>query len=415
MSSPLGRVRTTLPVTFRALQHRDFRLLWLGLAVSMTGSWMQSMAQGWLVLRLTDSPFHLGLVGFCSYLPMLLFALPAGAAADILPRRRALFWTQSCSLLQALVLAGLTWLGWVQPWHVAALAFTLGTAGAFDIPMRQSLLLDLVGAYDLPNAIALNSLAFNAARFIGPAIAGLLLSSFGEAPIFFLNALSYVAVLLTLALMRTDPPRASVSRSWFGEIPQGVMHAMAQRPMRHVLLLVVVTSVFAMPYSILLPVFARDILDIGSRGLGAMMAAAGAGAMGGALFLAGRREGLRSGRTAAGAMTVLGAALVAFALSRNTLASLALLLAIGAALIVQLGASNTMLQLLSPPALRGRIISLYMLSFMGMAPLGALLAGVLARAVGSRATVGLGGGVCFSAALWFAARTRLAGPLKARG
>jgi MFS family permease len=386
------------------MRHRDFRLLWLGLAVSMTGSWMQSMAQGWLVLRLTDSPLALGLVGFSSYLPMLLFALPAGAAADMLPRRRALYWTQSCSLLQALVLAGLTWSGRVQPWHVAALAFTLGTASAFDIPIRQSVLLDLVGPYDLPNAIALNSLAFNTARFIGPALAGLLLSSWGEAPIFLVNALSYVAVLASLTLMRSDPPTERVARSWFGEIPQGVAHILADRPMRQVLTLVVIASVCAMPYSILLPVFARDVLAIGSRGLGAMMAAAGAGAMCGALFLAGRRQGLRTGRTSAVALAVVGAALIAFALSSHAWTSMALLVVIGGALIVQLGSSNTMLQLLSPPPLRGRIISLYMLSFMGMAPVGALLAGVSARAIGSVATVAVGGAACLAAALLHVAR-----------
>lgn len=400
-----GRILPPAPGTFRALRHRDFRLLWLGQLVSLTGGWMQSLAQGWLVLRLTDSAFFLGLVGFFSYLPVLVLALPAGVVADRLPRRRALMWVQASAMVLALVLALLTWLDLVKPWHVAALAFGTGIVGALDIPIRQSFLLDLVGREDLPNAIALNSLAFNSARFIGPFAGGLLLARFGEATVFFLNALSFTAVLSGIGLMRATasrPPAAGAD--WIAEIRMGTAHVAADARMRTLLAMVVVTSVFCMPYSILLPVFARDILAVGSSGLGVLMAAAGAGAVAGALFLATRREGSLAGRTAVLAMGVLGAALFAFSASRDMRLSVPLLFLVGAAMIVQMATSNTMLQLLSPPELRGRIISLYMLAFMGMAPFGSLLAGSLARGLGAPAAVGLGGAICLGSALGFGLR-----------
>ena len=403
MSIPLpGRDLPLVPRTFRALGHRDFRLLWLGQLVSLTGSWMQSVAQGWLVLRLGNSAFHLGLVGFCNFAPVLLFALVAGVAADRVSRRRALYWTQGSAMVLAFTLAALTATGTVRVWHVALLAFGAGTAGAFDIPIRQSLLQDLVGREDLPNAIALNSLAFNGARLLGPALGGLLLAAAGEEVVFLVNGLSYLAVIVGLALMRARPatPPRKASDSWIAGMREGIAWVRESRKARLFLALVSISSVFGLPYSILLPVFARDVLGVGARGLGFLTGATGLGATVGALYVAGRGTRGR-GVLVATAMALLGASLVAFALSRAFALSLLLLVLVGAAMIVQMATSNTLLQLLAPEELRGRIVSFYMLAFLGTAPVGSLLAGSLAHALGTPAAVAIGGAVCVVAALGF--------------
>ena len=366
---------------------------------------MQSVAQGWLVLRLSNSAFDLGLVGFCQFLPVLILGLPAGVAADRLPRRTTLLWTQGAAMVFALLLAVLTWADLIRVWHVAVLALATGATGALDIPVRQSLLQDLVGREDLPNAIALNSLAFNCSRLIGPALGGVLLATTGEAPVFFANGVSYLAVLAAIWAIRHRPlPRPAERVSWLGEIRTGIAYAASEPRMRIVLVLVAVTSVFGTPYTILLPVFARDILAVGPGGLGWMMGAGGLGAVIGALAIAARRRQPRAGRTVAVAMLLLGLGLVAFAANRSFPVSLILLVAIGGAMIVQMATSNTMLQLLSPPELRGRIISLYVFAFLGAAPLGSLLAGSLARAFDTPRAVMIGGAVCAATSVWFATR-----------
>jgi MFS family permease len=363
---------------------------------------MQTVAQGWLVLRLTDSAFYLGLIGFCTFLPVLLFALPAGVAADHLPRRRALLWTQGASMVLALILAALTWLDCVRVWHVALLAFGVGTAGAFDIPIRQSFLQDLVGRDDLPNAIALNSLAFNGARLLGPAAGGFVLDIWGEAAVFLVNGLSYSAVLAGLLIMRVDtaaPGRRG--SSWTRELLRGLRWVLHNPRARLFLFAVVTASIFGFPYSILLPSFARDVLEAGSRGLGLLMGATGLGAVSGALFIASRRGSGRAGLRVTRGMMLLGAALSLFALSRSFWLSMGLLFLTGFAMLVQLASANTALQLMAPGQLRGRIVSLFMLAFMGMAPLGSLLGGSLARWLGTPHAVLVGGAVCLAAGIGF--------------
>lgn len=389
---------------FRALRHRDFRLLWIGQVVSLTGGWMQTVAQGWLVLRLTDSAFYLGLVGFFAFLPVLLFALPAGVAADRLPRRVTLFWTQAGSMLLGLTLAALTFFEVIRVWHVAVLAFALGTLGALAIPIRQSLLQDLVGRDDLPNAIALNSLSFNGARLLGPLLAAPLLPALGEAPLFLINGVSFVAVLIAIVMMRAPHSPPASRQSWTAEVAAGIRFAAGAPQVRSILLLVVVTSVCGSSYSVLLPVFARDILGVGASGLGYLMGAAGIGATAGALLLAARAGRLRAGRTVAIAMLALGLGLVGFAVARSFAAALVFQFVVGMSMLVQMATSNTALQLLAPPELRGRIISLYMLAFLGTAPLGSLVVGALAAGVGAPATVAGGGAACLVAAAWFATR-----------
>jgi MFS family permease len=407
MTNPLGgRILPLAPSTFRALRHRDFALYWSGQAVSLTGTWMQSVAQGWLVLRLSNSPFQLGVVGFCAFSPVLLFTLLGGLAADRVPRKAALLVTQALSMAQAAILTVLSATGVVEVWHVAALAFLLGTVNAFDVPIRQSFLFDLDGREDLPNAIAMNSIAFNGARLVGPAVAGLILASLGETACFLVNAISYLAVLVGLALIRpAAPPRQADEESWPDGIRRGVAYAWRTPAVRTILLLVAFSSVFGVPYSILMPAIARDVLGGGQRTLGFLMGAAGAGAVLGAFSITGRRSTRRSGAIVAGAMTAFGASLVAFSLSRNFWLSASLLHVVGAAMIVQMATSNAFLQLVAPPALRGRVVSIYTLMFLGMAPFGSLLSGIIAKYWGAPAAVGLGGAVCLAAALAFAFRS----------
>ena len=395
-----GRILPPLPGTFRALRHRDFRLLWTGQLVSLTGSWMQSAAQGWLVLRLTGSPFVLGLIGFCTFAPGLLFALPAGVAADRFPRRTMLLILQSAALILAAVLTVLTASGGIQVWQIAVLSVLSGTVIAFEIPVRQSFLQVLVGREDLPNAIALNSLAFNSARMLGPTLAGFLLVFRDETTCFLLNTVSFGAVLIALTMLKTrGGPEGGDGETWTTGIRNGLSYAAGHRTVRTLLMLIVLTSIFAMPYSILIPIFARDILEAGSEGLGLLMGAAGFGAMSGALFMATRKSIRDTGSTVAWALVVIGGGLALFGLSRHLALSMVCLFLVGAGTIAQLATSNTYMQLTAPPAMRGRVISLFMLSLIGMAPFGSLLAGTAARGIGTRTTVVLGGLTCLGAGL----------------
>ena len=406
MSYPLpGRTLPPTPGMFRALTHRNFRLLWIGQLVSLTGSWMQSTAQGWLVLRLTDSAFYLGLVGFCNFFPMMVLSLPAGVAADRLRPRTALLAIQGFALVNAFGLWAVTASDVVRPWHILAFALGNGTAVAFEIPIRQRFLQDLVGRDDLPNAIALNSLAFNGARLLGPSAAGFLLAAMGEAACFLVNTLSYAGVLVALLRIHA-PPQTAVPREdgWRRQMHEGIAYVTGSRRVRILLALVIVAALFGMPYQVLLPVFARDVLGAGSRGLGLLMGAAGLGAVGGALFLAARRTHRRSAPVVAIALAAFGGGLVAFAFSRTLALSFACMVVVGAALIVQMATSNTLLQLSAPEHMRGRVISLYLLSFATAAPIGALAAGWIARRVGAPWTVAGGGALCVLAAIAFATR-----------
>ncbi len=406
MSTPLpGRILPLAPGTFRALRHRNFVLYWSGQLVSLVGTWMQTVAQGWLVLRLSNSPFYLGFVGFCAFVPILLFTLLGGVVADRVARRRALLLTQTLSMLLAFALAALTWTGVVQVWHVALLAFALGTVNAFDMPLRQSFLFELVGRDDLPNAIALNSIAFNSARLIGPALAGLVLAAYGETACFTLNALSFVAALVGLTLIRVGRVAPGpTDRSWARGILDGISFAWRTPQVRVILLMVAVSSTFGMQYSVLMPAIARDVLGGDQRTLGFLVGSAGAGAILGALFVAGRASARRAGRTVGTAAALFGASLVAFAFSRSFWLSAGILLLIGGAMIVQMATSNTFLQLTAPHALRGRVVSVYTLMFVGMAPFGSLLSGLVAKFAGTPAAVGIGGAICLMAATAFALR-----------
>jgi MFS family permease len=390
------------PSPLRALAHRDFRLFIGGQLVSLIGTWMQGVAQSWLVYRLTGSSVLLGFVGFAGQIPVLILSPLGGSLADTKSRHRIIIRTQTAAMILAFVLAALTLLGWVQLWHVFALATLLGIVNAYDIPARQSFLVQLVGRDDLMNAIALNSSMFNAARILGPAIAGVLVAAIGEGWCFFVNGVSYLAVLAGLLLMHPKPrPVRPAGETPVGRIVEGFAFVARTPPIRSILLLLGLVSLSGMPYSVLMPIFADQILHSGARGLGILMGSAGVGALLGALALAWRREVRGLGRWIAWATACFGAGLIAFSLSRHFWLSTALLVPVGFSMIVETAASNTLVQAMVPDALRGRVMSVYSMMFMGMAPFGCLLAGFLADRFGAPTAVAAGGLACILGAILF--------------
>lgn len=376
--------RIALAARFSSLRHRNFRLYWSGQLVSLIGTWMQSVAQGWLMHRLTHSAFWLGLLGFTQFLPVMLLSLWAGAVIDRMDRRRLLLLTQGAALVQAVILATVVSAGLERPWMVLALAGVFGVINAFDMPARQSFVVELVGKDDLGNAIALNSAAFNAARIVGPAVAGVLLATVGEGGCFWLNALSYVAVLASLA--RLDLPKRAFfqrGRALGSSLLEGVRYAWDTLPIRDLLLLLGVTAGIGFQYLLLLPVYARDILHAGPRAYGLLVTAFGAGALLGVVRLTGRsgRSGLRSNLLLG--LAACGAGLALFAWSRAVPLSLVAGAFAGFGLIVYVASTNTLLQLTTEDRFRGRVMSLYTLMFAGTTPIGALGSGIIAQRWGA--------------------------------
>lgn len=394
-----------LPAALRALRHRNYQLFFGGQLISLVGTWMQSVAQSWLVYRLTGSSVLLGLVGFSSQIPVFLLAPIGGAIADRHNRHRIIISTQSSAMLLAFVLAILALTGHIQIWHIFVLSALLGVVNAFDIPARQAFVSDIVNREDLINAIALNSSMFNGARIIGPAVAGILVAWIGEGWCFFANGVSYVAVITGLVLMAL-PARARVKspHSAFVEIMEGFRYVIHTGPVRGLMLLLGLVSLMGMPYAVLMPVVADNILHGGPGGLGILMGASGLGALAGALILA-SREGLSGlGRWVAMSCAGFGGSLILFSRSRSFWLSAALLVPVGFSMMLQMASSNTLIQSLTPDHLRGRVMSVYSMMFMGMAPLGALLAGVLAERWGAPPTIALGGVACILGAIVFALR-----------
>jgi MFS family permease len=397
------RTAGALSTTLRALKHRNFQLFFSGQLISLIGTWMQSVAQSWLVYRLTRSSLLLGSVGFASQIPVFLVAPLGGIVADRHNRHRVVIATQIASMLLAFVLAFLTLADLVRVWQIFVLAALLGVVNAFDIPGRQAFLVDMVGKEDLMNAIALNSSMFNGARIIGPAIAGILVAKIGEGWCFFSNAISYVAVIVGLLMMRVQPRNYVVaSASPIAHIIEGFRFVRHTAPIRALLLLLGLVSLVAMPYTVLMPVFADRILHGGARGLGILMGATGVGALLGALTLA-ARTGVRGlARWVAVSCGGFGLSLFLFALSRSFWLSAVLLLPVGFCMMLQMSSSNTLIQAMVPDHLRGRVMAVYSMMFMGMAPFGALLGGALADRVGAPFTVALGALACIGGAITFA-------------
>ena len=392
----------SLAATVRALRHRNFQLFFSGQLISLIGTWMQSVAQAWLVYRLTGSSLLLGAAGFCSQIPVFLVAPLGGIVADRHNRQRVVIGTQVASMILAGVLAALTLGGVVTVWEIFVLAALLGVVNAFDIPGRQAFLVDMVGKDDLMNAIALNSSMFNGARIIGPAIAGILVAKIGEGWCFFANAVSYIAVIAGLLLMRIERPgyRAPAG-SPLEHIVEGFRFVRRTAPIRAILLLLGLVSLVAMPYTVLMPVFADKILHGGARGLGILMGATGVGALLGALTLATRTGVFGLARWVAFSCGGFGVSLMLFSWSRYFWLSTALLLPVGFCMMVQMASSNTLIQSMVPDQLRGRVMAVYSMMFMGMAPFGALLGGALADRIGAPVTVSLGAVACIGGAALF--------------
>jgi MFS family permease len=395
---------TGLTSIIRALRHRNFRLFFGGQSISLIGTWMQRVALGWLVYRLTNSPFLLGLVGFAGQIPAFLLAPLAGVLADRWNRQRILILTQAISMIQALTLSLLVLTGTVAIWHIILLSVFLGIINAFDMPTRQSFLVEMVEEKeDLANAIALNSSMVNSARLLGPSIAGILVAAVGEGICFLINGISYLTVIGALVAMKIVPKNLKPQRSrvWYG-LKEGFTYASAFAPIRAVLLLLALMSLMGMPYVVLMPVFAKDILHGGPHALGFLMGASGLGALIGAFYLASRKTVLGLGRLIAVAASIFGLGIIAFSFSRLLWLSLPLMLVTGVGQMVQMASSNTILQTIVDDDKRGRIMSFYTMAFMGGTPLGSLFAGTLASSIGAPHTLLIGGTTCLMGSVFFA-------------
>ena len=391
-----------LPATLRALQYRNFQLFAGGQLISLVGTWMQNVAQSWLVYRLTGSSLLLGAAGFSSQIPIFLLSPVGGMVADRYSRHRVVIATQAASMLLAFVLAALTLTGAIRIWHIFVLSALLGVVNAFDIPARQSLFVDMVERADLMNAIALNSSMFNASRMIGPAIAGILVSGIGEGWCFFANAVSYIAVLAGLLAMRVSRHEpVEHPGSPIAHIIEGFRWVLKNPPVHALLILLGIASLTAMPFTILMPIFADRILHGGARGLGILMGGTGVGALGGALTLAFRSGVKGLGRWVAWCGAGFGVSLLLFSFSRSFWLSVATLLPVGYFMMLQMACSNTLIQVMVPDALRGRAMAVYSMMFMGMAPIGALLGGALADRLGAPVTVAMGAVASIGSAILF--------------
>ncbi|MFY9825881.1 MAG: MFS transporter [Thermoanaerobaculia bacterium] len=389
----------------RALRHRNYRLFFSGQSISLIGTWMTRIATSWLVYRLTGSALLLGLVGFAGQIPSFLLAPFAGVLIDRWNRHRLLVVTQVLAMLQSVALAALALTGVINIWHVLGLSLFQGLINSFDMPGRQAFVVQMVDdRADLSNAIALNSSMVNAARLLGPSLGGILIAAVGEGWCFFWDAVSYLAVIASLLLMRLPPrpQRAAGKSKVLPELREGLAYVAASPPIRSILLLLALVSLVGMPYTVLMPVFASTVLHGGPHTLGFLMAATGVGALLGALFLARRRSVLGLGKVVPTTAAVFGVGLVGFSVSRSLGLSLALLLVTGVGFMVTMSASNTLLQTLVEDSKRGRVMSLYTMAIMGMTPFGSLLAGGLASRIGAPRTLLFGGFGCIVAALWFA-------------
>lgn len=388
-----------LAASFPALRNPQFRVFFSGYLVSLTGIWIQRVAQAWFVLELTDSAFWVGVAEALGSLPVLLFSLYAGVLADRLSRYRMVLVTQAAAMVLALLLAALVLAGVATLGHVLAIAALLGIVNAFDIPARQAFLGELVGREALVNAIALNSSAFNASRVVGPAIGGFLIGAAGVGVCFAVNGLSYLAVLGALLVMRPSMGRAVWTRGARGGMRDGITYVMRRPELRRILVNIAVLSVFGLPAFVLLPVIARQELGGGAQLYGWLMSSVGVGAVTGALALAAFSTRVPKGRALSVASAVFGGCIALLGLANHVPAALLLLAVAGFAMIVTSALTNSLLQLLAPDELRGRMIAVYTIAFIGLAPLGALQAGTLAELAGVPVTLGLGGAVTLASAL----------------
>lgn len=392
----------------RALRSRNYRLFFSGQSISLVGTWMTRVATGWLVYRLTGSSVLLGVVSFAGQAPAFFLAPLAGVLVDRWDRHRTLVVTQILSLLQSFAIAGLALAGVIKVWHIIALAIVQGVVNAFDMPARQAFVVEMVNERgDISNAIALNSSMVNAARLIGPALAGIIISAVGEAWCFFIDGVSYIAVVASLLLMRITPlaPAATGTRMT-DQLREGWDYVATSVPIRSILLLLALISLAGMPYAVLMPVIASEVLHGGPNTLGLLMAASGLGALIGALKLAMRRSVVGLGKRIVVCSGLFGLSLILFGWSTHLWLSLLIMPVIGFSMMQHMAASNTILQTIVDDQKRGRVMAFYSMAFQGMAPFGSLMAGMLAAHIGTRWTLAVSGILCISGSLWFASNLR---------
>ncbi len=404
-SSESGRLKLLV----RAFQYRNYRLFFTGQSISLIGTWTQQVAISWLVYRLTGSAFLLGVVAFCNQIPTFFLSPFAGVIADRLNRKRLLLCTQALSMIQAMILSALVLTDTIRVWQIVGLGLFIGIVNAFDIPARQSFVVEMVGKKeDLGNAIALNSAMFNGARFIGPSVAGVLISTLGEGICFLLNGISYVAVLLALAAIKVRPKkdRKGKAHVW-EELCEGVAYAYNFKPIWAILSLLAVYGLAGSPYVVLMPVYAKDILHGGAHTFGFLLSAAGVGALTSTIYLASRKNVLGLYKVVPLAAGVCGVGIAAFAISRNFTLSLVFLFLTGFGMLTQIASSNTIIQTIVDEDKRGRIMSLYAMSHLGTMPLGSLLAGSLAGRIGVQNTLLLGAAFCIIGASIFVSKLPL--------
>ncbi len=387
----------------RSLRHRNYRLYFFGQLISLPGNWIQNIALGWLVYRLTDSALLLGVVGFAGQIPSLLLTPLAGVYADRVDRRKVLVVTQTISMLIALTVAALIFTEKIQIWHIILSASLNGISIAFDTPFRHAFLVNMVtDRTDLQNAIALNSTLFNTARFAGPPLGGLLIAISGEGVCFMINGLSYLAVIASLLAMQVKPGIVHVKHtSVFSDLISGLRYAYKVLPIRFLLIMVITTSLFGLPFQVFMPVFAREVLHGDSQTLGYLIGAIGAGALTGAVYLATRKSLNGIPMIIFISATMFSIGLMAFSVSTGLLISIALLIVTGFGMVVEFASSNTLLQSMVDDQMRGRIVALYSMSFMGFTPLGSLLMGSLAEVAGVQVTAFAAGACCLLAAILF--------------
>jgi MFS family permease len=405
-SAPVEEGQPSVPVfMLRALAHRNYRLFFTGQSVSLIGTWMTRIATSWLVYRLTGSALLLGVVGFAGQIPSFVLAPFAGVLVDRWNRHRILLVTQVLAMVQSLTLAALAITGVIKIWHIIALSVFQGLINAFDMPARQAFVVEMVEKKeDLANAIALNSSMVNAARLLGPSIGGVVIAAVGEGWCFLLDGVSYVAVIASLLGMKITPRMTSAGRdeNVLEQLREGWRYVSRFTPIRNMLLLLALVSLIGMPYTVLMPIFANEILHGGPNALGLLMAASGVGALGGAIFLASRRSVLGLGKYIPLSAAAFGIGLIAFSFSRVLWLSLLLMVVTGLGFMVQMATSNTLLQTIVDEDKRGRVMSFYTMAFMGTAPFGSLLAGTAADRVGAPHTLLFGGIGCIIGAMWFA-------------
>jgi MFS family permease len=394
------------PSLIRALRHRNYRLFFAGQSLSLVGTWITRIATSWLVYRLTGSALLLGVVGFCGQIPTLFLAPVAGVFVDRWNRHRVLVVTQVLSMLQSFALAALALAGIITVEEVLGLQVLQGIINAFDTPARQAFVVSMIeDRADLPNAIALNSSMVNVSRILGPSIGGVLIAAVGEGWCFLVDGVSYLAVIASLLAMRVPARTGARGESRvIDELRAGLRYVTGFEPIGTALLLLAIVSTMGMPYTVLMPAVAAKLLHGGPHTLGLLMTAAGVGALFGAIYLASRPSVLGLGRVIAGATALFGGGLVAFGCSRALWLSLLILPLIGAGFMVSLAATNTLIQTITEEHLRGRVMAFYTMAFLGTAPLGSLLAGVLADRIGEPLTIIAGGVACLLGSVWFTSR-----------